>query len=36
MPKKVATIDTVFSIDGIGTVIALPKEDQWALDPPQA
>ena len=33
MPKKVATIDTVFSIDGIGTVIALPKEDQWALDP---
>src|SRR4051812_9978289 len=33
MPKKVATIDAVFSIDGIGTVIALPKEDQWALDP---
>jgi len=33
MPKKVAIIDAVFSIDGIGTVIALPKEDQWALDP---
>ena len=33
MPKKVATIDAVFSIDGIGTVIALQKEDQWALDP---
>jgi len=33
MPKKVATIETVFSINGIGTVIALPKEDQWSLDP---
>src|ERR1017187_10204452 len=33
MPKKVATIDSVFSIDGIGTVVALPKEDQWAIDP---
>src|SRR5688500_11741194 len=33
MPKKVATIDTVFSIDGRGTVIALPNEDQWTLDP---
>jgi len=33
MPKRVTTIDAVFSIDGIGTVIALPKEDQWALDP---
>jgi hypothetical protein len=33
MPRKVATIDTVFSIDGIGTVITLPKEEQWALDP---
>jgi hypothetical protein len=33
MPKRVATIDAVFSIDGIGTVITLPKEDQWTLDP---
>lgn len=33
MPKRVAIIDAVFLIDGIGTVIALPKEDQWALDP---
>ena len=33
MPKKVAIIDAVFSLDGIGTVIAVPKEDQWALDP---
>jgi hypothetical protein len=33
MPKRVATIDTVFSIDGIGTVVALPNEDQWTLDP---
>ena len=33
MPKRVAKIDAVFSIDGIGTVIALPKEDQWTLDP---
>ena len=33
MPKKVATIDGVFSIDRIGTVIALPTEDQWDIDP---
>jgi len=33
MPKKVATIDQVFSIQGMGTVIALPKEDQWTLAP---
>jgi hypothetical protein len=33
MPKRVATIDAVFSIDGIGTVIAFPKEDRWTLDP---
>ncbi len=32
MPKKVTTIDAVFSIEGMGTVIALQKEDQWALD----
>jgi hypothetical protein len=31
MPKKVAVIDSVFSIDGIGTVICLPKEDQWSI-----
>ena len=33
MPKKVAIIDAVFSIDGRGTVIALPMEDRWALGP---
>jgi len=33
MPKKVATIDTVFLIDGIGTVVALPNENHWSLDP---
>jgi hypothetical protein len=33
MPKKVARIEAVFSIEGIGTVIALPKEDQWEIDP---
>jgi hypothetical protein len=33
MPKKVAKIDMVYSIDGIGTVIALPKEDEWLIDP---
>jgi|ERR1051325_5281852 hypothetical protein len=33
MPKRVATIETVFSIDGIGTVIALPNEAEWTLDP---
>jgi len=33
MPKRVATIDAVFSIDGRGTVVALPKEDQWTLNP---
>jgi hypothetical protein len=32
MPKKVAKIDEVYSIDGIGTVIALPKEDEWLID----
>jgi hypothetical protein len=32
MPKKVAIIDSVFSIEGIGTVIAMPMEGEWALD----
>lgn len=32
MAKMVAIIDTVFEIDGVGTVIVLPKEDQWAID----
>ena len=27
MPKKVAKIDLVFSIDGIGAVIAMPLEE---------
>lgn len=36
MPRKVAIIDAVFSIDGIGTVIAMPNEDQWALDPQES
>ena len=31
MPKRVAVIDSVFAIDGIGTVICLPKEDQWSI-----
>jgi hypothetical protein len=31
VPKKVATIESVFSIDGMGTVIALPNEAQWEL-----
>lgn len=33
MPKRVTIIDAVFSIDGVGTVIALSKEDTWAIDP---
>ena len=33
MPKKVATIDGVFSIDGIRTVVALQTEDYWDIDP---
>ena len=33
MPKKVATIDMVLSIDGIGTVIGLPTENEWTLAP---
>lgn len=32
MPKKVARIDAVFAIDGIGTVIAMPKEGEWSID----
>jgi hypothetical protein len=31
MPKKVTVIDSVFAIEGIGTVICLPKEDRWSL-----
>src|SRR6266403_5834021 len=31
MPKKVAVIDLVVAIDGIGTVICLPKEDRWFI-----
>jgi hypothetical protein len=31
VPKKVATIEAVFSINGMGTVIALPNEEEWAL-----
>ena len=33
MPKKVAKIDMVFSIEGIGTVIALAKEEEWMILP---
>jgi len=33
MAKKVTTIDIVFSIDGIGTIICLPKEDFWCISP---
>ena len=36
MPKRVAKIDGVFSIDGIGTVIALPKEDEWQIAPTES
>lgn len=36
MPKKVAVIDMVFSIQGRGTVIALPKEENWHLSPGEA
>jgi hypothetical protein len=31
MPKKVAVIDLVVAIDGIGTVICLPKEERWFI-----
>jgi hypothetical protein len=31
MPKKVAVIDLVVAIDGIGTVICLPKEGSWFI-----
>ena len=31
MPKKVAVIELALSLEGIGTVIALPREDQWAI-----
>jgi hypothetical protein len=33
VPTRVAKIDAVFSIDGIGTVVALPKEADWQLEP---
>ena len=33
MPKRVAAIDAVFAITGVGTVIALAKEEEWTLDP---
>ena len=36
MPKRVARIDAVFSIEGRGTVVALEKEDSWSLDPTEA
>ena len=36
MPKKVAMIDAVFSIEGIGTVVALVKEAEWELNPKEA
>jgi hypothetical protein len=32
MPKKVAKIDAVFVIEGIGTVIAMPREREWSID----
>jgi hypothetical protein len=31
MPKKVAVIDLVVAIDGIGTVICLPMEGSWSI-----
>ena len=33
MPKKVAVIDTVFFIEGTGTILCLPKEEFWSLKP---
>src|SRR5690348_13939036 len=33
MPKKVAVIDLAVAIEGIGTVICLPKEDCWCIPP---
>jgi hypothetical protein len=36
MPKKVAKIDAVYSIEGIGTVIALPKEEEWLIPSTEA
>lgn len=36
MPKKVAKIDAVYSLDGVGTVIALPTEDEWLIDPSES
>ena len=33
MPKKVAVIEEVFAIEGIGTVIALPETEKWSLSP---
>jgi len=31
MPKRVSIIDVVFSIEGRGTVIALPHESAWSI-----
>jgi hypothetical protein len=36
MPQKVAKIDRVFSIKSVGTVIALPREDEWLMAPATA
>ena len=36
MSQKVAKIDRVFSIKSMGTVIALPKEDDWLIAPDTA
>jgi len=32
-PRKLPPSMECFSIDGIGTVLALPTEDQWDIDP---
>ena len=36
MPKRVAIIDALFSLDSVGTVICLPKEEEWTLDSKEA
>ena len=36
MPKKVARIKSVFSIEGRGTVIVLPSEEEWHIGPKEA
>lgn len=36
MPTLVSSIDDVFAVEGVGTVICLPKEEHWALPATEA